>query len=156
MPTAGVHNGGSWLHTPTNSLSINAGRWYHYALTWGDNGLRFYVDGVLIGTNAPGRLNPSTSVWVLGNANGHGFNGAIDELRISNIQRVFTTAPALTIEPAAYRLRWLAESNVTYDVHWSTNAQDWSALTSIVGSGSETNIVDWADGPKRFYRLIKN
>jgi hypothetical protein len=67
--------------------------------------------------------------------------------------KIYEVAPQLTIETAAVRLRWPTESNVTYQVQWSTDMQAWSNLTSIIGTGSDTNIVEWIDGPKKFYRL---
>jgi hypothetical protein len=74
---------------------------------------------------------------------------AVDELEI------YSGAPVLEIETAAVRVRWFGESNVTYQVQSSLNANTWSNLTTIVGCGAFTNIVDWTDGPRRFYRLVE-
>jgi hypothetical protein len=151
--------------TVLTSIIIITNTWHHYATTWGSKGFHFYVDGTLVYSNAVTLgQNTATTYWsvsanrALGN-NGYGFNGVIDELRISNIQRVFVPMPSLSIEVAAeevaaVRLRWLAASDVNYQVQWSTDMQAWSNLTSIVGSDTETNLVDWMDGPKTFYRLI--
>ncbi len=81
-------------------------------------------------------------------AMGAGSTADVDDLKIYEIGQ------HLSIETAAVRLRWLAESNVTYQVQWSTDMQTWSNLTSVLGTGSETNLVDCTDGPRRFYRLI--
>jgi len=62
--------------------------------------------------------------------------------------------PSLSIEVAAIRLRWFAETNVVYQVQWSTDLQSWSNLASILGLGSETNLVDWTDRPRKLYRII--
>lgn len=64
--------------------------------------------------------------------------------------------PALNIETASIRLRWLTESNVSYQVQYSTNFQTWSNLTNILGTGSETNLIEWTDSQQKYYRLIKN
>ena len=80
-----------------NSITIAPNEWYNYALTWGDDGLHFYIDGELVGTGpAGGLLYGATDYWLIGNANGLGFNGTIDELRISDIQRVFAPSPSFT------------------------------------------------------------
>jgi len=62
--------------------------------------------------------------------------------------------PLLSIETAAVRLRWFAVSNVSYQVQYSINLQIWNNLTNVVGSGAETNIVDWTDGSRKLYRLV--
>jgi hypothetical protein len=139
---------------PSNSVAITINTWHHYALTWGDAGLHFYIDGALVGTNAPGQPWSATDYWLVGNTNGLGFNGTIDELRISNIQRTFTQSPSLSISVAAWNISWLTASNTTYEVQWSTNMITWSNLTSVVGMGGTTNIVDPNYGNQRFYRLI--
>jgi len=62
--------------------------------------------------------------------------------------------PWLLVETAAVRLRWLAVSNLTYQVQWSPDFQNWSNLLSVLGKGAETNVIDWTEnGTRRFYRL---
>lgn len=157
QPTAGVHNGGTWLHTATNSVTITANIWHHYALTWGEKGLRFYVDGALVGTNNAGGLNPSTSVWLIGNANRNGFDGVLDELRISNVQRSFTATdvPRLSIEVAGVRLRWPTQAGALYEIQYSTAFQGWTPLKTVGGTGGIVEQVDAIDGVQRYYRLVK-
>lgn len=155
MPGGGFHLAPfNALGAGSNSVVIATNTWHHYAMTWGDAGLHFYVDGALVGTNSVGQPWSATSFWTVSNANGLGFNGTLDELRISDIQRVFTNSRLLSIETAAVRLRWFAESNQTYQVQWSPDMQGWSNMTELVGTGGETNLLDWTDGSKRFYRLI--
>lgn len=77
--------------------------WTHLALTWGSQGLRVYINGSLVGSNSnTGGQNPSTAVWGIGDIedNSSGFNGLMDELRISNIQRDFIQVP----EPTTWSL----------------------------------------------------
>jgi hypothetical protein len=103
----GQPNGGvniapfNWNHAPAHSAVITPDRWHHYALTWGNAGLHLYLDGSLIASNSnPGGQNLSTGWWAVGvngssaiGAPGQGFNGIMDELRISNIQRTFEPTP---------------------------------------------------------------
>lgn len=106
----GTPNGGiniapfNWNQLPSNSATITPDTWRNYALSWGDAGLRFYIDGDLVSSNSnTDTLNPSTGWWAVGVAGssaigspGQGFNGTMDELRISNVQRDFAAIP----EPA--------------------------------------------------------
>jgi len=146
--------------SPTPIITSNI--WHHYAATWGGQGFHLYLDGSLVYSNAnTNAQNPATAWWAIGgqtaggstNASWPGFAGVIDELRISDVQRSFTASPVLSIETAAFRLGWFAASNVNYQLQWSTNLSDWHNLTSIFGLGTQTNVVDWVDGPRRFYRL---
>ena len=81
---------------PTSPVGLN--EWHHYAVTWGDAGMHFYLDGSLVASNSDtGGINPSTQIWGLGSRPGSGYNegltGQIDEFRLSNIQREFTPTP---------------------------------------------------------------
>src|ERR1051325_1865287 len=155
--------GNDWVGMTTNwsSAVVTPNVWHHYATTWGSQGFHFYFVGTLIYSNANSYAqNPATAFWAIGGltgggpASGPGFTGVVDELRISNIQRTFRPANVLSIETAAVRLRWFAQSNVTYQVQWSTNLLTWSNLTLITGFGNDTNVVDWTDGPRKFYRVM--
>lgn len=156
MPSASVHNGFSWLDTPTNSVVIQADTWHHYAFTWGLKGLSFYVDGSLLGTGSVGNQNVDTTVWLVSNANGLGFNGVMDELRISNIQREFSAVPTpgVNIEKAV-RLDF---SNLligtTYQLQSSPDLKVWSNfgsqfMATAVTSSQYLDAGDWSG----FWRL---
>jgi hypothetical protein len=151
-----------WFGTPSlSSPIIKSNTWHHYATTWGSQGFKWYVDGSLVNSNpTTSGQNGNTSWWCIGGQTVDGpgwgaanFSGTIDEVRISNIQRQFVPAPALSISIAAFNLNWFAYANTNYQVQWSTNLQTWNALTNIIGAGFNTNVVDWVNGPKRFYRL---
>lgn len=165
-PKSTYQDGANWqgMTTVPASIGVITNTWHHYATTWGAKGFHFYVDGTLVFSNAvTSSLNSATRYWsvsantALGN-NGVGFKGAIDELRISNIQRVFVPRPSLSVgfaapEDAGVRLQWLTESNVNYQVQGSTDMQSWSNMTSIIGTGCATNILDTMEIPRKFYRL---
>jgi hypothetical protein len=57
------------------------------------------------------------------------------------------------VQTAAMDLRWLALSNVTYQVQWSADFRNWVNLATLAGSDAETNVVDWNYTLPRFYRL---
>ena len=78
--------------------------------------------------------------------------GAGSTVAVKNLT-IYDTGTLLSISPAAFNVNWLAQSNVNYQVQWSTNLQTWNALTNIIGAGFNTNVVDWVSGPRRFYRL---
>ena len=154
MPGAGIVPApGSGLGAGSNSIVIATNTWHHYALTWGTAGLHFYIDGALVGSNSPGALYSATDYWIAGNGNGNGFNGVIDELRISNIQRIFSPGPALTIKTAV-EIDWTTVSNQTYQLQTSTDLTNWTNLGgAIVGTGSATNQHFSTSGTGQFFRL---
>lgn len=56
--------------------------WYHYAITWSADGLKFYINGELKASNkTPGPIGDGNGPFTLG----AGFKGAIDDLRIYGI-----------------------------------------------------------------------
>ena len=93
------NDSGNNFNQPNAKAIVLANTWYEYALTWGSEGLHYYIDGNLVYSNSnTGAQNPNTSWWAVGDENSNGFNGVMDELRISNIQRDFASVP----EPATY------------------------------------------------------
>ena len=81
-------------------LSEISSGWHHFAMTYDNQNLRFYMDGVLIGTNNAGSAypivyNPNNSTILGGESSGtpglaeanRYFNGGIDDLRIWNVAR---------------------------------------------------------------------
>lgn len=153
----------NWITSGTNAPPINPFEWHHFATTWGSQGFHFYVDGVLVHSSGDTYgQNPSTGWWAVGGlvgggtASGPGFNGMIDELRISNVQREFTSLPALNISVSQVRLCWPALSNVTYQVQYRSDLTTniWTDLGSpIVGTGTNLCITDEVRGGQKFYRL---
>ena len=159
----------AWFYQwPTNFL---VGEWHQIVVTKTGTTVRLYLDGNLNEQRSLGAALQnvtSTELFIGQNGtnthlNGEQFLGKLDDIRIWN--RVLTDQeirelyaresgiPLLSIETAAVRLRWFAASNVTYEVQWSTNFQNWSNLVSILGGDAETNVLEWVTEPKRFYRL---
>ena len=74
-------------------------KWHHMAITRDNNDLRFYIDGILIGTSpspvGAGPFDPTDNYW-LGYAFGNIFwKGSMDDLRF--YQRVLTAAEINTL-----------------------------------------------------------
>lgn len=142
---------------------IDTNTWHHYATTWGDQGFHFYVDGKLVYSNASTQAQGAKTAWWSVGAGPAGIeslfsliDGSIDELRISNIQRIFMPRPALAVEaldPNAFRLRWFAEPATQYEVQCSSDLETWSSAGLVLGCGSETNVINATHGTHRFYRL---
>jgi hypothetical protein len=80
-----------------------AGCWHHLAGTWGPRGLEIWLDGTLSSTNRgfTGGIPGSVISWRIG-CDYHGFcvYGRLDEARVSNVQRTFTTAALASARPA--------------------------------------------------------
>jgi len=80
------------IHSP---FELNAGRWYHLAGVCGQDGMRLYLDGVLVGTNEyKGSFSslPNGDRCLLGNyvdatQAPQTFKGQIDEVRVWKVAR---------------------------------------------------------------------
>jgi len=75
----------------SKSWSPSANIWYHVAVTRAENILRFFVDGVQIGTTSTStdNITGSSTIVVGGNSGGTNLNffGYIDDLRITRVAR---------------------------------------------------------------------
>ena len=88
--------------TLTSIATVNTDKWFHVAITRNGSQLRLYINGVQdqtttsgsagnINNNAPFTIG---STYNQGGNSNNSFNGAIDELRIWNVERTFTEIPA--------------------------------------------------------------
>ncbi|MBN1782125.1 choice-of-anchor D domain-containing protein [bacterium] len=87
-----LYSSGGQIYTlygpPDTEMNIDS--WYQMALTWDLNKFRLYVNGVAVDSVAfNGTLRSSVADLALGGdyGTGHGFNGYLDEIRFSNIDR---------------------------------------------------------------------
>lgn len=112
-------------------------------------------------TNTPlvtlNTINRSGSLLGIQNREGDCGGSSISAGSVTQLDYIYAVdvPPFLSIETAAVRLRWFAESNSTYQIQWSADSQSWSNATLVVGGGTETNYVEWTDGPRKLYRVIK-
>ena len=157
--------GNIFIPSITNVWSANT--WYHVAVTWGGQGAKFFVNGVLEGSNPITRalLAGTYYKFAIGGypVSNTAFNGTIDEIRLSDIQR-FAGAPAKYILrgnvkssagisiPGAVVAAYY-ESTTTdllgnyvleYDEGWSGNV-----TVSATGYGSRTQMITLYAGENR-------
>ena len=137
-PATGLNQAGTQIN----------GQWYDYRIVKKGSSFKVYVNGSLQWTYL-GSVLPGGFLHI--GTGGAGSTAEVDDLKIYAID----LAPRLQIEVAAVRVSWFAESNITYQVQWSSQLQGWTNLVVIVGSGAQTNIVDWVSGERRFYRLVQ-
>ena len=103
---------------------IKAGEFHHYAVTWDENGYRFYYDGVLCRSGAQPLLDARMKTLVIGslldvppNIYGCRFWGRIDEFRLSKVART-----AKEIEDAAQGLEpYRADADTVVLYHFDNN-----------------------------------
>jgi hypothetical protein len=149
--------------------SLADGKWHHLVAVFDRQAaIRGYVDGQQVAitnsiTNHTATLTNSFPLLIGKISSGQYFKGGIDDVRIydralavADVRELYTLERplVLSIETAAVRIGWFAKSNVNYQLQYSTNFQDWFNLSALTGLGTDTNIVDWTDGPQRFYRLL--
>jgi len=69
----------------------NAGQWYHVCATWGASGMEIWIDGVRENFNAIfGKPGAGNLTWLAMGSDQNGnfdFNGLMDEIRFSDVQR---------------------------------------------------------------------
>jgi hypothetical protein len=66
---------------------LASGQWYHVAATYGSGSIRTYVNGVASTATSAGTLTQGPAVTIGGLAGYPYYNGAVDELRVSNVVR---------------------------------------------------------------------
>ncbi|MBU1067706.1 LamG domain-containing protein [Patescibacteria group bacterium] len=87
---------GSDIAIDSSARTWNAGQWYHVCVTWGSTGLKMYIDNVLEGSNAAtgSPADGTAGPFAIGcyydftPTIAYFFDGRIDEIRVSDIQRV--------------------------------------------------------------------
>jgi hypothetical protein len=100
----GSTNGTSSVTVQSSNQTLSSGTWYHVAATFSQGTVRIYLNGAQIGSGTIGTVGTATlfntgSVLRIGNGTSSGFNGSIDEARVSQVVRY--TAPFTGSVPAA-------------------------------------------------------
>jgi hypothetical protein len=89
----GILTGSVWVWADSGiNASAFVGTWHHVAGTWGPRGLEVWIDGQLCRTagyfaNIPGSVD---SYFFGCGPSGNCIQGTVDEVRVSNIQRMFS------------------------------------------------------------------
>ena len=94
----------SSIHDLNANYSFSAGNWYHIAGSWGPEGMRIYVNGYLLSSNSYSGSSPNTYTprpFTIGQFYSYmgrevNFTGIIDELRVSNVSRIYTEPSTCT------------------------------------------------------------
>lgn len=83
-------NNGGWVGPANSEVTVPFGEWHHHAITYEDDELTVYTDGVVTATMPiPGPMQQTDAPFRISNSccGGRFFEGAIDEMRISNVAR---------------------------------------------------------------------
>lgn len=119
-------NGTTMVDVVSTSASYPTTDWGHIAATFNGTMARIYLNGVEIGNGSLSNYqagNGNLTIGVLGTSNVNWFNGTVDEVRISNISRNFTTN--LTFNISHTNLKSVSVFNHTnqiYNINTSGNA----------------------------------
>ena len=83
-------NNGAWVGPVNSNVTVPFGEWHHHAITYEDDEITVYVDGEVTATMPiPGPMQQTEAPFRISNSccGGRFFEGAIDEMRMSNIAR---------------------------------------------------------------------
>ena len=113
---------GKYVRFGAAAHDIEKGRWYHFAVSWGPDGLRMYLDGTEVDVQKDARPpHGSPRAFTVG------CDGVLDEFRISD--------KPLGAAPGGGRS--LAADNGSLAVHWREGGSDAAQLSlgqSVVGT----------------------
>ncbi len=142
-----------WLSTTGGWASVGnpavlaSGQWYHVAATYGGGQARVYVNGVGGTAVAMGALTQGTSFRVGGLTGFPYFNGAVDEVRVSNVVRY---AGNFAVPTAPYAVDANTLLLLSFDEGSGQVTADESASgnTATLGSaaGADANDPLWTAG----------
>lgn len=159
-----------WTFEQKVDWNKDRSRWKHIVYSISPTNINIYLDARLcLQTNFNYNIFPVTKAalgrhwWNSGASSSARMSATYDNVRIYN--RTITanevadlygresTGLLLDIQTAGFKIGWFAKSNITYQVQWTTDFQSWSNLTSVAGQNAYTNVLDWNDGGKRYYRV---
>ncbi|MCA0295768.1 MAG: PKD domain-containing protein [Actinobacteria bacterium] len=140
-------------NTITSTNSYNDGAWHHVVATQSGNGMKLYLDGVLVGTNPQTAAQDYNGYWKVGGDNTWGsdpyLNGTIDEaavysyeLTAAQVQNHYTAAGfAMNQAPSAAFTSTVLDRRATFDGSASTDPDgsvtgySWDFGDGTTGSG---------------------
>jgi hypothetical protein len=150
-----------FANTIVSPAGYNDGAWHHLVATQGGDGMRLYVDGVLVGTNPQTSAQPYTGYWRVGGDNLDGwpdqpgsgyFGGTIDEVSVyptqltaAAVQAHWTATglapappnspPTASFTSACTALTCTVDASVSSDPDGSVAGYAWSFGDGSTGSG---------------------
>ena len=146
------------LRTPT---SVSDGQWHHAVATLSPSGMKLYLDGNLVATNANTSSQGFAGYWRI--AAGNGF---VDDIRIYNralssneVAQLYAIESALILN--VRKAVYLDSSNLwtgsNYQVQASSDLINWtnqgSVFTATNSSWRSTNYWDVANWNQLFFRI---
>jgi hypothetical protein len=143
-----VRHGGVTYIVASTTTAWSKGQWYHLAGVFKSTGLDLYVNGIL-----ENQLSQDLSAFTVGTSalrfggNGtQGFSGAIDELRVSKIDR-YNSVASFTLSTSAYATDG---TNNVYLYHFDQN----TGTTATATNGSNASLTAGCWMSKPFYKGI--
>lgn len=135
-------NGTNVIPLAGNAITINLDTWYHFAWVRDGNTLRFFQDGIAVGTadlTGVTIYDPTSSIWIGQHdpvTSGHNFKGWIDEFRLSKGIARWTSNFTPPSEEYEHNRTITFEETITLDDDW------YLATTPELISFSETITLD--------------
>ena len=153
MEGSGQLTFGTWTgqtNTTTSPLAYNDGNWHFMAATQSSDGLKLYVDGALVGTNAQTQAQDYTGYWRIGGDTTWGpqpwFAGTLDEaavfskaLTAGQISQLYALGAGVNVAPTADFSSTVAKLKVSFDASASADSDGTIAGSDYVwdfGDGS--------------------
>ena len=160
METSGQLTFGTWTgqaNTTTSPASYNDGQWHYMVATQSSDGMKLYVDGALVGTNAQTAAQSYVGYWRVGSDTTWGpqpyFAGTIDEVAVYNtvalppqtIENLYTLGttggpanqpPTAAFTSSAAKLALSVDGSGSSDPDGSVASYAWSFGDGASGSGA--------------------
>jgi len=130
----------------------NAEQWYHVAVMWGTGGMKMYIDGVLEDENTdegkPGNAGYPFTVgcYSYDTTTGYCFDGKIDEIRVSNIQRDCTITSPTTTTTTSTTTTSTTTSTTTTSTTTSTTTTSTTTSTTTTSTTTSTTTTTTVPG----------
>jgi PKD repeat protein len=126
----------------SSSTAVNDGAWHHVVATQGPDGMKLYIDGALVGTNANTTPQAYTGYWRIGGDNAWGgsqpyFPGTIDEAAI------YTTVLSPARALAHYRASGVSH-NTLPTADFTSNCVDGTCDFTATASDSDGSVTGYA------------
>jgi hypothetical protein len=162
MENSGQLTFGVWTgttNTATSSSAYNDGKWHQMVATQGFDGMKLYVDGQLVATNAQTQSQSYTGYWRVGGDSDWGgdsayLNGTIDEVAVWNsadlsaaqILAIYQASPAATSSniaptaviaaPACTNLACTFDGSGSSDPDGTVASYAWNFGDGTTGTGA--------------------
>ena len=154
--TFGTYTGAT--NTATSPNSYNDGKWHYLVASQGSDGMKLYLDGALVATNAQTQAQSYDGYWRVGGDSDWGgdsafLNGSIDEVAVypsvltaQQIKNHYTASPAAVnaAPTASFTTQCqdgtcLFDSSASSDPDGTIDSTNWDFGDGATGTGSSIN-----------------